>query len=419
MGLTRRILVALVGVGVLASCVGPTDGSQAAQPVIRSLPRALSGDEQLAATATTEFGLSLFRSVNALSARDSSLALSPISASLALGMLMNGAEGETLDQVRRTIGFGDRPVSQVNAAYKALIPLLSTLDPSVKMTFANAAWFDLSVPPSAGFKQSVGDVFGAKVTSLSFGAPSTITTINDWVSAATNAKIKKIVTNFNGEIVLLVNATYFKGKWRSQFNPSDTRTLPFTVSSARSIQVPTMVTQKGLVRAGVLPDGTAIGELPYGGDAFVMDIVVPPVGKLESMIDSLTPARWDAMLARLPDSSVSLLIQLPKFRLETSRTLNQGLVALGMSRPFFDAQLAPMFAAPTTGLAVSEVRQKVYVDVNEEGTEAAAVTSIGVVVTSLGPPTAFIVDRPFLFVIRDRLTRTILFIGKIVQPSAQ
>ncbi len=418
MELTRRMLVTVIGAGVLAGCVGPTDNSQAAQPVIRSLPRALSGDEQLAAGATTEFGLSLFRSVNASSARDSSVALSPISASLALGMLMNGAEGETLDQVRRTIGFGDRPLSQVNAAYKALIPLLSTLDPSVKMTFANAAWFDLSVPPSTGFTQNLGEVFGARVTSLSFGAPSTITTINDWVSAATNAKIRKIVTEFNGEIVLLVNATYFKGKWRSQFDARETRALPFNVTSARTVQVPTMVTQKGLVRTSVMADGTQIGELPYGGDAFVMDLIVPPIGKLESMIDSLTPARWNAMLATLPDSSLSLLVQLPKFRLETSRRLNQSLIALGMPRPFVDAQLAPMFAPPTPGVAVSEVLQKVYVDVNEEGTEAAAVTSIGVVLTSAGPPTAFIVDRPFLFVIRDRLTRTILFIGKVVQPVA-
>jgi serine protease inhibitor len=415
---TRQLLLAALAVAGLGACTGPTDGSQAAQPVITALPRALSGDEQVAATATTEFGLALFRSVNARTARDSNLALSPISASLALGMLLNGAEGETMTQVRSTLGFGDRPVAQVNAAYKALVPLLSSLDPSVKMTFANAVWFDVGAPPSATFTQSITDVFAGRVSSLPFSAPSTVTTINQWVSDATNAKITKIVERFSGDdVALLVNATYFKGRWRSQFDPKDTRPLPFSVTASVTAQVPTMSNTAGLVRLGRLPDGTQIGELPYGGDAFVMDIIVPPQGKLESTIDSLTPARWRAMLALLPDSAGKLQIQLPKFRLEVTRTLNDDLARLGMPRPFNrgGAQLAPMFSVVPGPLSISAVLQKIYVDVNEEGTEAAAVTSIGVITTSLPP--ALIVDRPFLFVIRDRLTGTLLFMGKVVRPA--
>jgi len=417
MHLTRPIFLAALAVVGLGACTGPTDASQSAQPIIRALPRALNGDEQVAATATTDFGLALFRAVNARTARDSNLALSPISASLALGMLLNGAEGETLTQVRGTLGFGDRTVAAVNAAYKALIPLLSSLDPSVKMTFANAAWFDVSAPASAAFTQSISDVFAGRVASLKLTDRSTITTINSWVSGATNAKITTIVDRFSDDdVAFLVNATYFKGRWRSQFDPRDTRTLPFSVSAAVTAQVPTMSNDAGLVRLGWLPDGTQIGELPYGGDAFVMDVIMPPQGRLESMIDSLTPARWRAMLARLPDSSGKLRIQLPKFRLEVSRTLNDDLARLGMPRPFArgGAQLAPMFSVPTGPLHISSVVQKIFVDVNEEGTEAAAVTSIGIRAVSLPP--SFIVDRPFLFIIRDRLTGTLLFMGKIVRP---
>lgn len=403
---------------VLTACVTPTDNSQKAQPVISALPRALSGDEQVAATATTEFGLALFRSVNARTARDSSLTLSPVSASLALALLLNGAEGETFDQVRRTLGFGDRALAPINAAYKSLIPLLTTLDPSVKMTFANAAWFSLSSPPSAAYSERVADTFAAKVATLSFGAPATVTTINTWASDATNARIPKIVDRFNGdEIAFLANATYFKGKWRSQFAPSDTRPSAFRVTAAQTVQVPTMSSATGLIRIGTLPDGTQVGELPYGGDAFVMDIVLPPLGRIESTIDSLTPTRWRSMLATLPDSMTSTLVQLPKFRLEVSRVLNEDLIALGMPRPFASAQLVPMFASPMRNLAVSTVLQKVFVDVNEEGTEAAAVTSITIELTSAGPR-GFVVDRPFLFVIRDRLTGTILFMGKVLRPMA-
>ena len=418
MRVIRRAAVAVLSGLLLVGCTAPTDGSQAAQPVISALPRALSGDEQIAATATTDFGLGLFRSVNARTGRDENLALSPISASLALGLLLNGAEGQTFDQVRSTLGFADRPLTQVNAAYKSLIPLLSTLDPSVKMAFANSTWFDLAWPPSANYRQSVTDAFGAKVTSLSFQAPSTVTTINDWVSAATNTRIPKIIESFDpGEIAMLINATYFKGRWRSQFNVQDTRSEPFRVTSSQTLSVPTMHAQHGLVRSAGRSDGTVIGELPYGGDAFVMDIVLPPIGTIETFVDSLTPSRWRALVALLPDSSSSQLIQLPKYRLETERLLNDGLISLGMTRAFANAQLNPMFVSPSADLAVGRVIQKVFVDVNEEGTEAAAVTAIGIVTTSLGPA-GFIVDRPFLFVIRDRLTGTILFIGKVVRPEA-
>lgn len=420
MRLTRLIFGAALAAAGPTACTGPTDGSKTAQPVISALPRALSGDERVAATATTEFGLALFRAVNARTARDSSLALSPISASLALGMLLNGAEDETLTQVRGTLGFGDRPVAQVNAAYKALIPLLSSLDPAVKMTFANAVWFDVKTPSSATFSQTIADVFGGRVSALQLTAPSTVTTINSWVSDATNAKITKIVDSFSGDdVAFLVNATYFKGRWRSQFDAQNTRQLPFSVTASTTVQVPTMSTESGLVRFARLPDGTQLGELPYGGDAFVMDVIVPPQGKLEATIDSLTPARWRAMLAQLPDSAGTLRIQLPKFRLEVSRELNDDLARLGMPRPFLNggAQLAPMFSAPTGPLSISAVIQRIYVDVNEEGTEAAAVTSIGIITTSLPP--SLIVDRPFLFIIRDRLTGTLLFMGKVVRPVTE
>jgi serine protease inhibitor len=412
-----QAIVGAVVCSVLVACTAPTDGSQAAQPLISALPRALSGDEQVAANATTGFGLALFRTVNAQTARGANLALSPISASLALGLLMSGAEGQTLTETRQTLGFGDRPLPEVNAAYKALIPLLSSLDPSVKMTFANAAWFDTGTPPTATYTQTVSDAFSAKVTTARFSDPSTIRTINDWVSASTNGRIPTIIETLGGDdIAVLINATYFKGRWRSQFDAQNTRPIAFNVSASESPMVSTMIAENGLLRFGQLPDATRIGELPYGGDAFVMDVIVPPQGKLEALIDSLTPARWRAMLAALPDSSQTLPIHLPKFRLESKRELIPGLTALGMSRTFYSAELRPMFGTLTANTEVSSVLQKVFVDVNEEGTEAAAVTAITIRTTS-GGIYGFIVDSPFLFVIRERLTGTILFIGKVVRPT--
>jgi serine protease inhibitor len=414
---TGQVLI-LACTALAAACAGSTE-PQPVPALITTLPRALSGTEQAAASATTSFGLALFRTVNARTARDSNLALSPVSASLALGMLMNGAEGTTLDQVRATLGFGTTQLADVNTAYKALIPLLATLDPSVKMTFANAAWFDISSPPSAGFTQRLGDTFGARVASAPFAAPSTVTAINDWVSAATNARITKIVERFNGnDIAILINATYFKGKWRSQFKPAQTHSAPFTTGPSATTPVQMMSTESGLARVGALTDGTVVGELPYGGDAFVMNIVMPPVGRLEALTDTLSAAGWRAALATLPVQSRTMLVQLPKFRLETNRELRVDLAAMGMPRPFANAELNPMFSTPSTDRFVSSVLQKVFVDVNEEGTEAAAVTSVTIGKTSVSPTPSLIVDRPFLFAIRDRLTGTILFIGKILKPAA-
>ena len=418
MRITGRIVIAAVSLMTVGACSSPTDDSQKAQPVINALPRALTAEEQLAATATTDFGLALFRTVNARTARDSNLALSPISASLALGMLMNGAELETLDQVRRTLTYGDRPVPLANAAYKALIPLLTTLDPSVKMTFANAAWFDSSAAPSVSFSQAISNSFDARVSLLRLTAPSTVPTINAWVSAATNARIPKIVESFTSDdIALLVNATYFKGRWRAQFDPARTQPATFQVSPSVSIQVPTMANDKALVRLSRSGNNTVVGEIPFGGDAFAMTIVMPPLGGLEAMIDSLTPARWRELIYALPRVSDTLTVRLPKFRIETTRKLNADLTALGMPRPFINAQLNPMFVTPSSQRVISSVLQKVFVEVNEEGAEAAAATSIGIGATSLPP--SLIVNRPFLFVIRERLTGTILFMGKVVRPVTQ
>ena len=313
---------------VAAGCTNPADGGNAAQPLITALPRALSADEQVAATATTNFGLALFRTENARSGRDSNLALSPASASLALGMLMVGSEGQTLDQVRQTLGFGTRPVADVAASYKALVPLITGLDPSVKMSFANSAWFDTGSPPSATYRQTLTDAFGARIESLPFSAPNTVSTINAWVADATNQRIKTIVENLSADdIAVLINATYFKGQWRSKFDPANTRTGAFTVSPTQSVSVPMMTTDKGLARLSFGTDAI-VGELPFGGDAFVMTIIMPPVGTIEAFTDSLTPSRWNALLGRLPARTDTMQVQLPKFRIEVKRRLNGTLAAL-------------------------------------------------------------------------------------------
>jgi serpin B len=214
-------------------------------------------------------------------------------------------------------------------------------------------------------------------------------------------------------IMYLVNATYFKGAWRDAFDPKKTANAPFTTHTGAQVTVPTM-TRKGGYRAGTV-SGTTVVELPYGGDAYVMTIAMPAQGThINAFVAGLTPAIWQSFASGTVAATFDLY--LPKFKITWDANLNEALKAMGMRQAFIagGADFTTLSRSKGTELYVSEVRQKTFVDVNEEGTEAAAVTSVGIGITSLPP--SFRIDRPFVFAIREKLSGTVLFLGKIVNP---
>lgn len=409
----RRLLPAIAL--TLAACSDGTSPSPAPAR-ITALPRTLSGSEQALITASNRFSSDLLRAVSASRTADENVFLSPLSATMALGMAMNGAKGTTFDEMRATLGFGAMTRQEILTSYRDLIALLRALDPKVDFRIANSVWSEQTFAPvvKSSFVTESKDYFDAKVSVLDFRAAASLATINAWVKDATNGKITSIVDDLSPDLVmLLVNAIYFKGDWREAFPKGATKVAPFTTARGATVQVP-MMSRTGDGRVGGV-GGRTIVESSYGGDAFAMTILLPAAGEtVEQLVKSLTLGEWDAQVASLHPSEIDL--SMPRFKLERKYELNPELIAMGMPTAF-DPERADFTGIADDQLFISFVVQKTYVDVNEVGAEAAAVTGVGVSVTSLPQRVTVRVDRPFVFAIREKLSGTILFMGKVVDPT--
>lgn len=401
---------------VVPACAEPTGPREGPPPEITSLPRALSASEVAVVDAGNRFAFDLLRQVS-VTVPDSNLFLSPLSASMALGMAAVGAEGETFDQMRSTLGFGSLSREEMGAAYRGVLDLLGGLDRAVEFDIGNSVWIRDSYPVQTSFLDFVRNSFDASARVLDFSSPGAAGTINAWVSDRTRGRIPTIVDGgISAQTVMfLVNAIYFKGDWRTRFPAGRTAPGPF----------------EGVEGAGTVPlmavDGSfryretsrvQVVELPYGGDAFTMTVLLPREGEeLGNLIGSLDPPSWSALVSSMPVREGDVV--LPRFRMEYQRELNDDLKALGMIDAFDGALADFRRMSPSEqrdGLHITRVLQKTFVDVNEEGTEAAAATSVEMGLVSMPQRFSFRADRPFLFAIRERLSGTILFMGAVVRP---
>lgn len=403
--------MAALGVALALAACGQSSSPTAPTPITQ-LPRALTVNEQLLITQFNGFAFSLFRQVGS-QAPDSNLFLSPLSASMALGMTMNGAKGPTLDAMRSTLGFSSMTLSDADAAYASLIALLQGLDPHVDFEIANAIWYRQGFAVNPTFVQTDKQYFDATVQALNFDSPSAAKTINAWVYTSTKGKISDIVdSNIDPTIMMfLTNAIYFKGAWQYQFNAGYTSEQPFHLENGSTLPVP-MMKLPGATLPGTETATYQAIELPYGGGAFAMDVIVPVQGTtIDDVAAELANGGWPVLLSQLTPQTGD--VQIPRFRLSWGARLNDALTALGMGIAF--GPQADFSGISDGGLMISDVRQKAFVDVNEEGTTAAAVTKVTASVTST-EAWSFTANRPFLFVIRERLSGAILFMGRLDQP---
>ena len=394
------LLLAATGCGELFTGPGADE--------ITRLPRALTAAEVEIIGASNRFTFDLLAQANRA---NENLFLSPLSASMALGMTLNGAAGETWNQMRGVLGFGDLTQEEINASYESLLDLLVGLDPAVETAIGNSVWTRQGFPVHADFLDSVRETFDAEVAELDFANPAASARINEWVKAATNGRIEDIVPAVIpvNVVMYLINAIYFKGSWTFPFDPSDTRDEPFHLDDGSTRTVPLMTLREELPYQE--NDRFQAVDLPYGGRAFSMTVLLPRQGvNVDALAASLDAAEWEDIAGGFNDTDV--LLFLPRFRLPYERTLNDDLAALGMVDAF-DGRADFTRLSPVGGLFISEVKQKSWVDVNEEGTEAAAAT-----VVTIAESSGLVVraDRPFLFFIRERLSGTILFAGKLASP---
>lgn len=412
--LTRILaLAAALGLSGCESLFGP--GDRAPEP-LNELPRALSASERAVIGASNRFAFGLLRGVVD---RDtaSNVFLSPLSASMALGMTMNGARGETFTGMRSALGFGAMETREINASYRSLLDLLLGLDRSVDLRIANSIWVRQGFPLHEAFVASSREYFDARVSALDFSDPGAPKVINAWVERGTNGKIKEIVEQIDPDVMLyLINAVYFKGSWTARFDRARTHDASFRRADGSEQRVRMMHLPQGKVRSLWTPEAQIV-DLPYGRGAFSMTVVLPAHGRsLEGLLASVDAEKWNTWMGQLREGELDVF--LPRFRLEYEQLLNKTLQSLGMERAFAPglADFSGMSPAGA-GLYISKVKQKTYVDVNEEGTEAAAVTSVEMRVVSAPP--SFVANRPFLVAIRERLSGTILFLGLIGAPPSE
>lgn len=410
----RHATPLLPALALLAATACNDPISPRAEEPLAGLPRALTTEERAIITGSNSFAFGLMRAVAAQAAGDSNLFVSPLSVSTALGMTMNGTAGETQAQFRRALGFGDTPLESANAAYSDLLTLLRGIDRGVDFRVANSTWADDGFPVRPEFTARVRESFGAEARTLDLQAPASKQIINDWVSAATAGKIPTILGDVPANAVMyLINAIYFNGTWRTRFDPERTAPMSFSLEDGTAAPVEAMArTAPFAYHDG---EGYRAVDLPYGRGAFTMTVLLPDSGvTTAALLDRLDAGEW-ARTATFPDT-VEVALRLPKFRLRDEHVLNAPLQALGIVDAF-DASRADFspLSPSHEQLEISEVRHKTFVDVHERGTEAAAVTSVEIIrVCACSTP--FVVDRPFLFVLRERFSGAILFMGRFAKP---
>jgi serine protease inhibitor len=362
--------------------------------------------------AYTAFGFDLFDQL-VTAAPESNLFISPTSAAFALAMTYNGAGGGTRAGMAEALGIAGLAVEDVNRANREWLgSLRETGDPKVDLALANSIWAREGFPFHQAFYERNRQYYDAEVRELPFDAAA-LKAINDWVDRNTRGKIDRIIDDIPGDAVMyLINALYFKGQWRYRFDEVQTAAAPFTRPDGSRVQVPMM--RQNVTVPYLRGDGFQAVSLPYGEGRFSMVLAVPDHGQdLDGFYTRLTPDAWAGWIAQMRETSVN--VELPRFRVEWEKVLNEPLRAMGMVDAFdpAHADFSEMSPAP---LFVSMVKQKTFVEVNEEGTEAAAVTVVEMRVTSGGDPYVRF-DRPFFFAIQDNATGTLLFLGHIVDPS--
>ncbi len=377
---------------------------------------ALDAVEQQNATADNAFTFNLFKTVQADNNSGRNLFLSPLSVSIALGMTLNGANGATHDAINSTLGFNSFSQDEVNGYFNKLITELPKLDPNTTLNIANSIWYRQGFSVLPEFLNTDNSYFHAKIQALDFNNPSSVNTINSWVSAQTNGKIPNIIDQISSDDVMcLINAIYFKSIWDSKFDQGQTHNQAFYLPDQSTVEASFM---KGKVNFNVHYTGEAtVIELPYVNKKFSMVIIMPnSTTSLNNLVAGLDTAIWNNWMGGL--SAYNSEIIMPKFKFSYSILLNNDLIKLGMGNAF-SSSADFTGINPAGGLNISKVQHKAFVAVDEAGTEAAAATAVTVQVTDVLVPPTITIDHPFVFAIREMKSGLILFVGTMTNPLQQ
>jgi serine protease inhibitor len=367
--------------------------------------------------ASNKFGLNLFKAVQQ-QVLDSNILISPFSALEALSMTYNGANGATETEMAEVLGFSGYTDTEVNEYNQSLTNALVSADAKVKFEVANSIWYDSGFTVLQSFIDVNKKYYDAEVSALEFSSPGAVGIINGWVSEKTHGKIPTIIDKIPGGVVMyLINAIYFYGSWQYQFDKSKTSGTDFYIEGGSSINHLQM-TLEAEINYYENDDFQAV-ELPYNNGTFNFRILLPRSGKnVNKIISNFDDAKWMDLTGSMFKTKV--VVKIPKFKFEMDCLLNDPLKSLGMVSAFGGADFSGIDGYQD--LFITRVIHKTFIDLNEEGTEAAAVTAVELGKSSTGSDDKikyFTANKPFIYAITEKSTDAILFIGKMMDPTVE
>ncbi len=367
--------------------------------------------------SANRFALELFKPILADVGETKNVMISPFSITSALSMTLNGAADKTFDAIRTTLGMNGKTLDEINETYLKLMTEMVPVDKRVVVEIANSVWVEKRLTVKPPFITALQTWYKAESRSIDVADPQAVTTVNRWIAEKTHNKITNMLDRLDPDLaMLLINAVYFNGKWRYQFKKTETKEEPFYVSPSAPKTVP-MMHQKATMKVAQTNNGTIV-EIPYGQGNYTMVVVLPNENiTTNEVATSLNAAQWQEWMELLNRNTHEVNLSLPRFKYEFKRLLNDDLIAQGMGIAFTD--MANFSNISDQGLMINRVLHQTFIETNEEGSEAAAATVVEMGITSAEPaqPITVTIDRPFLYFIRETSTGTVLFMGRVSDPT--
>ncbi len=379
------------------------------------VPIDLTHDQVALIESGNSFAFDIFSQVLKNAGASENMMISPMSISYALSMTLNGADGTTRSAMLEALRLNGITVDAINNSYKNLTGALLSVDKRVLISIANSVWTENDFAVKQDFIDILTNYYNAESKSFDINDSSAPDKINAWIEDKTNGLIKEMIDKLeDNTVMLLINAIYFKGKWKSEFEKSKTVEMPFYKTGSNQVEVPMMKQETEFsVYQG---DGFVLAEFPYGQGNFVMDVILPNEQScLCNTTASLNDANFSSWIGQMSKRKTD--VSFPRFKYGFKKKLKDVLSDMGMGIAFTESADFSNIS-DQYDLLINDVTHQSFIETNEEGTEAAAATVVDIGVTSMPPASlVFKMDHPFIYIIRETTTNSIIFMGRVSDPS--
>ncbi len=371
--------------------------------------------------SANKFAFDLFKPILSGAGEQENIMISPFSITSALSMTLNGASGVTFEAMKKTLRLDGKTLEQINNTYLKLMTEMVQVDERVVLEIANSVWVEKRLAVKQKFMTDVQNWYKAEARGIDVTDPEAVNIVNGWIEEKTHDKITDMLAYLDPDLaMLLINAVYFNGKWRYQFDKADTKEEPFYVTPTAPKTVAMMHQEENL--KAVKDNNLTIVDFPYGQGNYSMLIVLPDTGiSASDAAEVLTSTQWNNWMSLLKNNTHVVELSMPRFKYNYKRLLNDDLIGLGMGIAFSGG--ADFSNISDQALLINRVIHQSFIETNEEGTEAAAATIVEMIFNTVGtsePPVWKVnIDRPFLYYIHENSTGTILFMGKVGDPTVE